>query len=138
MLIAVERARAAVWDAARALGEPEDQRAYAIGVAAALAADAAVTCAEGNIQVHGGIGYTYEHDAHLLYRRALTLRALLGRASEHRADVAALAVQGVRRPMTIELAEDAEPVREEIRARVAELAAMEPLGGGPRWRRAAG
>ncbi|MEV4000954.1 acyl-CoA dehydrogenase [Actinomadura sp. NPDC049753] len=127
MLIAVERARAAVWDAARALDEPEDQRAYAAGVAAVLAADAAVTCAEGNIQVHGGIGYTYEHDAHLLYRRALTLRALLGRASTHRAEVAALAVGGVRRPMSIELAEDAAPVREEIRARVAELAAMEPL-----------
>ncbi|MFF4237250.1 acyl-CoA dehydrogenase [Actinomadura geliboluensis] len=127
MLIAVERARAAVWDAARALGEPEEQRAYAVGVAAVLAADAAVTCAEGNIQIHGGIGYTYEHDAHLVYRRALTLRALLGRASAHRADVAALAVRGVRRPMSIELDEDAGPVREEIRARVAELAAMEPL-----------
>ncbi|WP_339155337.1 acyl-CoA dehydrogenase [Actinomadura luteofluorescens] len=127
MLIAVERARAAVWDAARALDEPEEQRAYAVGVAAALAADAAVTCTEGNIQVHGGIGYTYEHDAHLLYRRALTLRALLGRASAHRAKVGALAVGGVRRPMSIELAEDAAPVREEIRARVAELAAMEPL-----------
>ncbi|WP_396449805.1 acyl-CoA dehydrogenase [Actinomadura sp.] len=127
MLIAVERARAAVWDAARALDEPEEQRAYALGVAAVLAADAAVTCAEGNIQIHGGIGYTYEHDAHLVYRRALTLRALLGRASEHRAEVAALAVRGVRRPMSVELDEDAEPVREEIRARVAELAAMEPL-----------
>ncbi|WUI00736.1 acyl-CoA dehydrogenase [Spirillospora sp. NBC_00431] len=128
MLIAVERARAAVWDAARALDEPEEQqRAYAVGVAATLAADAAVQCAEGNIQVHGGIGYTYEHDAHLLYRRALTLRALLGRASKHRADIAALAVAGVRRPMSIELAEDAGPLREEIRARVAELAAMEPL-----------
>ncbi|MFI0484979.1 acyl-CoA dehydrogenase [Actinomadura sp. 9N215] len=128
MLIAVERARAAVWDAARALDEPEEQRAYAVGVAAVLAADAAVQCAEGNIQVHGGIGYTYEHDAHLLYRRALTLRALLGRASKHRADVAALAVAGVRRPMGIELAddEDVAPLREEIRARVAELAAMEP------------
>ncbi|MFI0404908.1 acyl-CoA dehydrogenase [Actinomadura sp. 3N508] len=127
MLIAVERARAAVWDAARALDEPAEQRAYAAGVAATLAADAAVLCAEGNIQVHGGIGYTYEHDAHLLYRRALTLRALLGRASKHRADVAALAIAGVRRPMSVELAEDAEPLREEIRARVAELAAMEPL-----------
>ncbi|NKZ06238.1 acyl-CoA dehydrogenase [Actinomadura latina] len=127
MLIAVERARAAVWDAARALNEPEEQRAYAVGVAAALAADAAVTCAEGNIQIHGGIGYTYEHDAHLIYRRALTLRALLGRAGRHRADVAALAVRGVRRPMSIELDEDAEPVRAEIRARVAEMAAMDFL-----------
>ncbi|GAA2138974.1 acyl-CoA dehydrogenase [Actinomadura napierensis] len=127
MLIAVERARAAVWDAARAFTDDPDQRAYAVGVAGVLAADAAVMCAEGNIQVHGGVGYTYEHDAHLYYRRALTLRALLGRASGYRADVAALAIGGVRRPMSIELGEEAAPLREEIRGRVAEMAAMEPL-----------
>ncbi|MFC4048942.1 acyl-CoA dehydrogenase [Actinomadura syzygii] len=126
MLIAVERARAAVWDAVRALDETREQCSYASAVAAVLAADAAVQCAEGNIQIHGGIGYTYEHDAHLLYRRALTLRALLGRASEHRADVAALAVAGVRRPMDVELPEDAGQLQEEIRARVADLAALEP------------
>ncbi|MBO2456716.1 acyl-CoA dehydrogenase [Actinomadura violacea] len=127
MLIALERARAAVWDAARSFGDEPEQRAYAVAVAGALAADAAVLCAEGNIQVHGGIGYTYEHDAHLYYRRALTLRALIGRASGHRADVAELAVKGVRRPMSIELGEDAAPLRTEIGARVAEMAAMEPL-----------
>ncbi|TDD71183.1 acyl-CoA dehydrogenase [Actinomadura rubrisoli] len=127
MLIAVERARAAVWDAARALDDSEEQRAYSAGVAAVLATDAAVMCAEGNIQVHGGIGYTYEHDAHLYYRRALTLRAVLGRASGQRADVAALAVAGVRRPMDVELPADAGPLRDGIRAAVAELAAMEPL-----------
>ncbi|KAB2351454.1 acyl-CoA dehydrogenase [Actinomadura rudentiformis] len=127
MLIALERARAAVWDAARSLTEPDErQRAYAVAVAAALAADAAVECAEGNIQVHGGIGYTFEHDAHLLYRRALTLRALLGRTSAAHAQVAALAIEGVRRPMDIELAgAGAESLREEIRAEVAALAAMD-------------
>ncbi|MBW8487563.1 acyl-CoA dehydrogenase [Actinomadura parmotrematis] len=119
MLIAVERARAAVWDAARSL-DP-----YAVGVAAALAADAAVQCAEGNIQVHGGIGYTYEHSAHRIYRRALTLRALIGRASAARADVAALALAGTRREMEVELPADAEGLRADVRARVAELAAME-------------
>ncbi|MFI0353863.1 acyl-CoA dehydrogenase [Actinomadura sp. 9N407] len=128
MLIATERARAAVWDAIRALDEDEQQRAYALGVAAVLAADAAVECAEGNIQVHGGIGYTYEHEAHQIYRRALTLRAVLGRGSEHRARVAELAVAGVRRPMAIELPEDAEDLRGAIRAEVAELAAMEIFG----------
>ncbi|MFI6518754.1 acyl-CoA dehydrogenase [Spirillospora sp. NPDC050679] len=127
MLIALERARAAVWDAVRALEEPEQQRAYALGVAAVLAGDAAVQCAEGNIQVHGGIGSTYEHDAHLVYRRALSLRALIGRASQARAEVAALAVEGVRRPMGIELPDEVEPLRERIRAQVAELAAMEPF-----------
>ncbi|MFC4910373.1 acyl-CoA dehydrogenase [Actinomadura gamaensis] len=126
MLIALERARAAVWDAARALSEDDpDQRALALAVARALAADAAVTCAEGNIQVHGGIGYTFEHDAHLVYRRALTLRALLGRARGARATIAELAVRGVRREMDVELAEDAAPLRAGIRARVRELAEME-------------
>ncbi|MFC6884119.1 MULTISPECIES: acyl-CoA dehydrogenase [Actinomadura] len=127
MLIALERARAAVWDAARALDEAPEQRAYTVAVAGVLAADAAVECAEGNIQVHGGIGYTFEHDAHLLYRRALTLRAFLGRGGAHRAEAAALAVAGVRRPMAIDLPDDAGPLREEVRARVAELAAMDPF-----------
>ncbi|MEV4255239.1 acyl-CoA dehydrogenase family protein, partial [Spirillospora sp. NPDC049652] len=98
-----------------------------VAVAAALAADAAVACAEGNIQVHGGIGYTFEHDAHLVYRRALTLRALLGRASRARAEIAELAVRGVRREMDIELPEDVAPLRAEIRARVREMAGMDFL-----------
>ncbi|MBA9007841.1 acyl-CoA dehydrogenase [Thermomonospora cellulosilytica] len=129
MLIATERARAAVWDAARAVdaGQEPGQREYAVGVAGALAGDAAVTCAEDNIQVHGGIGYTFEHDAHLIYRRALTLRALTGRACAHHARVARLALDGLRRPIEIDLPEDAAPLRERIRAQVAELAAMDPF-----------
>ena len=129
MLIATERARAAVWDAARAIdaGERADQRGYAIGVAGALAGDAAVTCAQDNIQVHGGIGYTFEHDAHLIYRRALTLRALTGRASAHHARVARLALDGLRRPIEVDLPEEAAPLRARIREEVAELAEMDPL-----------
>jgi alkylation response protein AidB-like acyl-CoA dehydrogenase len=130
MLIAVERARAAVWDAARALDRQDttdQERAYAVAVAGALAADAAVTCAEGNIQVHGGIGYTFEHDAHLIYRRALTLRALTGRAATHRAQAAKLALDGVRREIDIELPEDAQAVRAQIRAEIAALESLEML-----------
>ncbi|MEW2357846.1 acyl-CoA dehydrogenase [Spirillospora sp. NPDC029432] len=126
MLIATERARAAVWDAIRALDEDDEkQRAYAVNVAAVLAADAAVECAEGNIQVHGGIGYTYEHDAHRIYRRALTLRAALGRPAAYRAELAGLALDGVRRPMEVELPEGADGLRGAIRERVAEMAAMD-------------
>ena len=51
---------------------------FAAAAAAVLAADAAVSCAHECIQVLGGIGYTWEHEAHLYYRRAMTLRALLG------------------------------------------------------------
>ncbi|GAA2084336.1 acyl-CoA dehydrogenase [Actinomadura alba] len=125
MLVGLERARAAVWDAARAIDADPDQRAYAIAVAGALAPDVAVACAEDNIQVHGGIGYTWEHDAHLFYRRALTLRALAGPSAGHRAAVADRVLAGVRRPMDVELAADAEPIRAEIRERVTELVAMD-------------
>ena len=147
MLVGVERARATVWDAARALSAergtepgadeatavagPAAQRAYATAVAAAVAPDVAVRCAEDCVQVHGGIGYTWEHDAHLYYRRALTLRALLGRASACHDTVAGLAAGGLRRPMDLELPPDErgagkiEPIRNAIRSRVEELAAMD-------------
>jgi len=118
MMVALERARAVVWDAARSL-EP-----YAVESAARLAPEAAVKCAEENIQTHGGIGYTYEHSAHLFYRRALTLRALVAADAER---AAALLLDGVRPEVDVELPEDAGPVRERVRARVAELAAMDPL-----------
>ena len=87
MLVALEQAAAAVWDAARALDElasPDESSApsnagheFAAAVAAALAASAAVSCTHECIQVLGGIGFTWEHDAHLYYRRALTIQALL-------------------------------------------------------------
>ena len=130
MLIAAEQAAAAVWDAARALS-PEDgadaeQRQFAAAVAAALAADAAVTCAHECIQVLGGIGYTWEHDAHFYYRRAMSIRALLGPTAEWRETAAKLALTGVRRPVRLELGDGESELRAQIRA---ELAAIAPLQG---------
>jgi alkylation response protein AidB-like acyl-CoA dehydrogenase len=127
MLVRLEQARAAVWDAARAAREEPGQRAYAAAVAAAVAPDAAVTCAEDAIQIHGGIGFTWEHDAHRYYRRALTLRALSGRSARHRATVAELAAGGLRRPMELELPPEAEPLRQRIRTEVTELADLDRL-----------
>lgn len=124
MLIALEQARAVVWDAARAAGEGGEQAAFAAGVAATLAPDTAVRCAADCIQVHGGIGYTYEHDAHLYYRRSLTLRALAGDPAEWGTALAGQAVAGVRRPVELRLGEDAEPVRDAIRAEIQEVAAV--------------
>ena len=71
MLVAAESAIAAVWDASRAASEDEEQFRLAAAVAAALALPAYARNAELNIQVHGGIGFTWEHDAHLHLRRAL-------------------------------------------------------------------
>ena len=77
MYVASEVATAAVWDAARAAVKNDEQFSYAAAAAAALAASAAYQCANLNIQVHGGIGYTWENSAHLYLRRALTLDSLL-------------------------------------------------------------
>jgi len=125
MLVELERARAAVWDAAHAVASSTgEQVAYAVGVAAGLVPDIAVAATQDCIQVHGGIGYTFEHDAHLYYRRALTLRALLGRASESYASVGALARSGVTRSHDLDLPAEAEPLRREIKPQVAALAAL--------------
>ncbi|GII01007.1 acyl-CoA dehydrogenase [Planobispora takensis] len=130
MLVALEQARATVWDAARAAGQAgegvsEDELAYAVSIAGVVAPDAAVQCAKDAVQIFGGIGYTYEHDAHLYYRRALTLRALLGPGAEWAESVASLALRGVSREMEIELPEDAAALRESIRAEIAEIAKLE-------------
>ncbi|MDP9866677.1 MULTISPECIES: acyl-CoA dehydrogenase [Streptosporangium] len=128
MLVTLEHARAAVWDAARALDGDAlgEEAALAAGTAGVLAADAAVRCTADAIQVLGGIGYTYEHDAHLYYRRALSLRALSGDPGEWAERVARLAAGGVRRSMEPDLPEEAETLRAEIRAAVASLARAEP------------
>ncbi|MEU7747896.1 acyl-CoA dehydrogenase [Nonomuraea sp. NPDC049158] len=122
MLVALEQARATVWDATRADGKELD---YAAAIAAVMAPDAAVRCAKDAIQTFGGIGYTYEHDVHLYYRRALTIRALLGSSAEWAATVTALALQGVTREMELDLPEDAEELRESIRAEIASLKELE-------------
>ncbi len=122
MLVALEQARATVWDATRDEGPELDYTAAIVGV---MAPDAAVRCAKDAIQTFGGIGYTFEHDVHLYYRRALTLRALLGSSAERATRVTDLALRGVRRELEIDLPEDAEPVREALRAEIAEIAALE-------------
>jgi alkylation response protein AidB-like acyl-CoA dehydrogenase len=73
MLVAAESAVSCVWDAARAADEDEEQFRLIAAAAATLAFPAYVRNAELNIQVHGGIGFTWEHDAHLHLRRALTV-----------------------------------------------------------------
>ncbi|MBB2909775.1 alkylation response protein AidB-like acyl-CoA dehydrogenase [Streptosporangium becharense] len=131
MLVALEQARATVWDAVRAAEKRAEgdaaarEFAYAAAIAGVTAPDAAVLCAKDAIQIFGGIGYTYEHDVHLYYRRALTLRALLGASTEWAESVAGLALDGVRRDLEIELPEDAAGLRETIRAELAEIATLE-------------
>ena len=122
MLVALEAARAAVWDAARAFDDPDEPGwVVAQGVAAALAVETGFRCAKDCIQVLGGIGYTWEHDAHLYLKRATALRSLLPAASDARARIASAVAAGDMRTMSIELPPEAEPARARTRELVAEL-----------------
>jgi alkylation response protein AidB-like acyl-CoA dehydrogenase len=120
MLVAAEVATAAVWDAARAAGAGGDQASYTAAIAATLAVPAGVQNAQLNIQVHGGIGFTWEHDAHLYLRRAAAIEALIDTEAAAK-EVTDLVRQGVRRAGAIDLPPEAEEIRAEIRPEVERL-----------------
>jgi hypothetical protein len=115
MVVATEMATGAVWDAARAAATGGDQLAYTAAVAATLAGPAADLCANLNIQVHGGIGFTWEHDGHLYLRRATALLALL-EPDQAASELTDLTRAGVARAKTVDLPPEAEPIRDEVRA----------------------
>ncbi len=123
MLETAEAVTAAAWDvAAAASGDPE-QWAYAADVAASTVFDGAVEVAKTCIQVLGGIGFTYEHDAHLYLRRALALRAMLGDGDAPAERLLGRAVSGVRRRVEVDLEGRDEPIRDEIRKTATDIAA---------------
>ncbi|MEV6166084.1 acyl-CoA dehydrogenase [Streptomyces sp. NPDC052052] len=128
MLVRVERARALVWDAARAADEEQDPdvRSMVAALAAADALDAAYDCAKDCIQILGGIGFTWEHDAHLYLRRALVARQLLGAGDSHRQRAVRLAAGGARRGLTLELPAEAATHRAEAREAVAVARGLDP------------
>ena len=120
MFVAAQLATGAVWDAARASSSDPAERSYAAAVAASLAIPAADLCAQLNTQVHGGIGFTWEHDAHLYVRRATALAAIID-AEAAAAQVTDLLRDGVHRAPTIDLPPEAEPIRDTVRAFVSTL-----------------
>jgi alkylation response protein AidB-like acyl-CoA dehydrogenase len=128
MLARTERATAAVWDAARAIDEgiekPESAAEFAAAVAATLASAAAQSCTQDCIQVHGGIGFTWEHDTNIYYRRALGLVAAFGRAADYPQRIVDTATTTGVRKLNIDLDPETEKLREEIQAEVAALKAI--------------
>jgi alkylation response protein AidB-like acyl-CoA dehydrogenase len=123
MLVATEQATAGAWGAARA-DLSSDEAELAAAVASSLALPAFGFCAKQNIQVHGGIGYTWEHDAHLYLRRAIALESLMGPVEHSREDVARLMARGLRTKTTIELPPEADAFREAARTFVEEYASL--------------
>ena len=124
MLVAAESGVAAVWDASRAASEDEAQFQLAAAVAATLAFPAYARNAELNIQVHGGIGFTWEHDAHLHLRRALVIAALFGGDAPAR-DVFERSAAGATRENSLDLPPEAEELRTRIHADAAEIARLD-------------
>jgi alkylation response protein AidB-like acyl-CoA dehydrogenase len=87
--VAVENARSLAYWAAWAVEQEADDADSAAAAAKAAASEAAVAACEVAIQVHGGLGFTWEHPLHRYYKRALGTSAWLGWPAEHRARIAA-------------------------------------------------
>jgi alkylation response protein AidB-like acyl-CoA dehydrogenase len=84
MMVQVEAAKSAVWYAACVADEGGDELAEAAAIAKSYCCDAFYQCAANAIQLHGGIGFTWEHDAHLYFKRARATATLLGSPAWHR------------------------------------------------------
>jgi alkylation response protein AidB-like acyl-CoA dehydrogenase len=134
MLETVEAVEAVAWDVAgvaagasdraddRADDQSDAQWEYAAHVAGVVALDGAVRVAQDCIQVLGGTGFTFEHEAHFRLRRAVALRSLLGPTDGHATALADLAAAGVRRRVEVELEGRDADVRPRVREQVAAVA----------------
>jgi alkylation response protein AidB-like acyl-CoA dehydrogenase len=87
--VETELARSLAYWAAWCVAEDDEQAPIAVAAAKAYASDAAVAACERSIQVHGGIGFTWEHVLHEYYKRALWIQAYGGYARVQRAKIAA-------------------------------------------------
>ncbi len=124
MLLRSEQIAVAAADAASAVRNPDErQLSVASAVAAATAIEAAKANAKDCIQVLGGIGITFEHDAHLYLRRAYGIAQFLGGSSRWLRRVAVLTAEGTRRDLHIDLA-SVEDLRPEIASAVSRVAAL--------------
>jgi alkylation response protein AidB-like acyl-CoA dehydrogenase len=83
MLVAVEHARSVAWHAAATIDDPEESL-ISVPLAKSVCSDAFLKVAGDTIQVHGGIGFTWEHDAHLYFKRAKADALLLGSVDSYR------------------------------------------------------
>jgi alkylation response protein AidB-like acyl-CoA dehydrogenase len=90
LFVQVEKARATGWFAMMAVAEDDPRRTLAASMAKAAASDCQRLVCQEAIQIHGGMGYTWESDVQLFVKRAKTLEALFGTGRAHRRRVAEL------------------------------------------------
>jgi alkylation response protein AidB-like acyl-CoA dehydrogenase len=113
MLVNAEETTAATWDAARA--DDLDSAWFAGAVAASHAIRTQIFNAQYNIQLHGGIGFTWEHDAHLYLRRARTLAAVMGEGADPLLDIVEAQRSGQAHGASFTLPPEAEEYRSQAR-----------------------
>ena len=129
MLVAVEQCAAVAWDAAAAWSDndlgPDAGDTLSAHVAGAVAFSAAAHCTKQCIQTLGGIGFTWEHDAHFYLKRAMANLQLFAQGDPValELEVAALAVQGARRGLDADLPPEAEDYRPTTREAIATVVA---------------
>ena len=139
MAVRVEQMTAVAWDAAVAVSMdgPDgqgDSVELATATAGALTVDGYVRSSQECLQLLGGIGFTWEHDLHLHFKRAHADRQLLGETDVFRREVATVAGRGVRRELTADLPDEAEQARRELAPLMAELGGDAGGGAaGPPW-----
>ncbi len=110
MYLETESSRSAAYYAAWALEENAPDALAAVSIAKMYASDAARNVGNRGIQVHGGMGFTWENDLHLYYRRAKGSEIMLGDATFHRERIARLVIDGalsrtgIRRSQQAEMA----------------------------------
>lgn len=122
MVINAQQLTAAVWDAARA--DDLDSAWYPAAVAAAQAIRTQTFNAQKNIQIHGGVGYTWEHDAHLYLRRAQSLAAIIADAGDPLADIVEAQRSGRAHGALFALPTEAADYRQQAREAVDRLAEL--------------
>ncbi len=122
MLVNAEETTAATWDAARA--DDLDSAWFPAAVAAAHAIRTQIFNAQYNIQLHGGIAYTWEHDAHLYLRRARTLAALMEEGGDPLLDTVEGQRSGQAHGASFTLPPEADAYRNQAREAVAQLRSL--------------
>ena len=98
MYLETESSRSAAYYAAWALQEGAPDASVAVSIAKMYASDACRNVGNNGIQVHGGMGFTWENDLHLYYRRAKASETMLGDAAFHRERIARLAIDAQAAP----------------------------------------
>jgi alkylation response protein AidB-like acyl-CoA dehydrogenase len=122
MLVGAEETTAATWDAARS--DDLDSAWFAAAVAAALAVQTQVFNAEKNVQLHGGVAFTWEHDAHLYLRRARTLAAVMADGADPLVDVVDAQRSGQAHGASFTLPPEAEDYRQQAREVAAKVRSL--------------